>query len=123
MPSPWLWGAMLEEILNFIPFLGPAACFVIIGLASFMSFSDWHTAILPPLAVLVYCAIEGHFITPVIVARSLVLNPVAVFIALLFFGWTWGVVGVLVSVPLLAVVKILCDRVQPLAPVGEFLGR
>jgi predicted PurR-regulated permease PerM len=88
-----------------------------------MSFPDWHTAILPPLAVLVYCAIEGHFITPVIVARSLVLNPVAVFVALLFFGWTWGVVGVLVSVPLLAVVKILCDRVQPLTPVGEFLGR
>ncbi len=122
MPSPWLWGALLG-ILNFIPFLGPAACFVIVTLASFMSFPDWHTAILPPLAVLVYCTLEGQFITPTIVARSLVLNPVAVFVALLFCGWTWGVVGVLVSVPLLAVVKILGDRVQPLAPVGEFLGR
>ncbi len=122
MPSPWLWGVMLG-VLNFIPFLGPAACFVIVALAAFMSFPDWHTAILPPLAVLAYCTLEGQFITPAIVARRLVLNPVAVFVALLFFGWTWGVVGVLVSVPLLAVVKIVCDRVQPLAPVGEFLGR
>lgn len=122
MPSPWLWGAMVG-IFNFIPFLGPAACFAIVALVAFMSFPDWHTAILPPLAVIGICTVEGQFITPTIVARSLVLNPVAVFVALLFFGWTWGVVGVLVSVPLLAVFKILCDRVQPLTPVGEFLGR
>jgi predicted PurR-regulated permease PerM len=122
MPSPWLWGALLG-ILNFIPFLGPAACFVIVALAAFMSFPDWQTAILPPLAVLVYCTIEGQFLTPAIVARNLVLNPVAVFIALLFCGWIWGVIGVVVSVPLLAVVKILSDRVAPLAPIGEFLGR
>jgi predicted PurR-regulated permease PerM len=122
MPSPLLWGAMLG-LLNFIPFLGPAVCFVVVALASFMSFPDWHDAILPPLALVLYCTIEGHFITPVVVARRLVLNSVAVFGALLFCGWIWGIVGVLVSVPLLAVIKILCDRVRPLMPVGEFLGR
>lgn len=122
MPSPWLWGALLA-ILNFVPFLGPAACFVIVALAAFMSFPDWQTAILPPLALLVCTTIEGQFLTPAIVARNLVLNPVAVFITLLFCGWIWGVIGVVVSVPLLAVVKIFCDRVEPLAPVGEFLGR
>jgi predicted PurR-regulated permease PerM len=122
MPSPWLWGAMVG-IFNFVPFIGPAVCLGIVTLVSFMSFPEWQIALLPPLAVLGICTLEGQFITPMILARRLLLNPVAVFIALMFCGWLWGVVGILISVPLLAVFKIFCDQVSPLTPVGEFLGR
>ncbi|MFM9844303.1 MAG: AI-2E family transporter [Dongiaceae bacterium] len=122
VPSPWLWGAMVG-IFNFVPFVGPAVCLGIVALVSFMSFPDWQTALLPPLVVLGLCTLEGQFITPMILARRLLLNPVAVFISLMFCGWLWGVVGILISVPLLAVFKIFCDHVSPLTPVGEFLGR
>jgi predicted PurR-regulated permease PerM len=122
MPSPVLWGAMVG-LFNFVPFLGPAVCIGIVALASFMSFPLWQTAIIPPLIVAGVCFLEGEFITPMVLARRLVLNPVAVFVALLFCGWLWGIVGVLVSVPLLAVFKIFCDHVRPLTPIGEFLGR
>jgi predicted PurR-regulated permease PerM len=106
MPSPWLWGAMVG-IFNFVPFIGPAVCLGIITLVSFMSFPEWQNALLPPLVVLGLCTLEGQFITPMILARRLLLNPVAVFIALMFCGWLWGVVGILISVPLLAVFKSL----------------
>lgn len=122
VPSPLLWGAMVA-LFNYVPFLGPAVCISIVAIVSFMSFPDWHTAAVPPLIVLGLCTVEGHFVTPMILARRLVLNPVAVFIALLFCGWLWGIVGILLSVPLLAVFKIFCDQVRPLNPVGEFLGR
>jgi predicted PurR-regulated permease PerM len=122
MPSPWLWGAMVG-IFNFVPFIGPAVCLAIVTLVSFMSFPEWQTALLAPLIVLGICTLEGQFITPMILARRLLLSPVAVFIALMFCGWLWGVVGILISVPLLAVFKIFCDHVSPLTPVGEFLGR
>jgi predicted PurR-regulated permease PerM len=122
MPSPWLWGAMVG-IFNFVPFVGPAVCLAIVTPVSFMSFPEWQAALVPPLVVLGLCALEGQFITPAILARRLLLNPVAVFISLMFCGWLWGVVGILISVPLLAVFKIFCDHVAPLTPMGEFLGR
>ena len=122
MPSPLLWGAMVT-LFNFVPFLGPAVCIGIVTLVSFMTFPQWQVAAIPPLIVLGLCTLEGHLTTPMILARRLTLNPVAVFIALLFCGWLWGIVGVLLSVPLLAVFKIFCDQVRPLTPIGEFLGR
>ena len=67
-------------------------------------------------------ALEGNVITPMILARRLTLNPVAVVAALLIWGWMWGIVGLLLAVPLLVVAKIACDKIEPLHPVGEFLG-
>jgi predicted PurR-regulated permease PerM len=66
--------------------------------------------------------LEGFLITPTVVGRRLTLNPVAIFIWLTFWGWLWGVPGMLLAVPLLATLKIVCDHIQPLNPVGEFLG-
>jgi len=121
MPSPALWGTM-AAILNYIPFVGHVVGFSVIGLVALMSFGDLETALVPPAVYAGLAFLEGQLITPAIVARRLTLNPVAVFAALIFWGWLWMVPGMLLAVPMLAVFKIFCDHIRPLRPIGEFLG-
>jgi predicted PurR-regulated permease PerM len=122
MPSPALWGTMCA-VLNYIPFLGHIIGFSIIGLVALMTFGELDAAIVPPLIYAAIAFLEGQLITPMIVARRLTLNPVAVFVALIFWGWLWHVPGMLLAVPLLAATKIICDHIRPLNPIGEFLGQ
>ena len=122
MPSPALWGTM-SAVLNYIPFLGHIIGFSIIGLVALMSFGDLATAVVPPLVYAGLAFLEGQLITPMILARRLTLNPVAVFVALIFWGWLWQIPGMLLAVPMLAVCKIFCDNIRPLKPIGEFLGQ
>jgi predicted PurR-regulated permease PerM len=65
--------------------------------------------------------IEGETVTPMILARRFTLNPVLVIISLVFCFWMWGIPGAILSVPMLAIPKIICDRVRPLAAFGHFL--
>jgi predicted PurR-regulated permease PerM len=88
-----------------------------------MSFGDLATAVVPPLVYAGLAFLEGQLITPMILARRLTLNPVAVFVALIFWGWLWQIPGMLLAVPMLAVCKIFCDNIRPLKPIGEFLGQ
>jgi predicted PurR-regulated permease PerM len=122
MPSPALWGTMCA-VLNYIPFLGHIIGFSIIGLVALMTFGELDAAIVPPLIYAAIAFLEGQLITPMIVARRLTLNPVAVFVALIFWGWLWHIPGMLLAVPLLAATKIICDHIRPLNPIGEFLGQ
>jgi predicted PurR-regulated permease PerM len=121
MPSPALWGTM-AAFLNFIPFVGHLVGFSVIGLVALMTFGDLEAALIPPAVYACLAFLEGQFITPAIVARRLTLNPVAVFVALIFWGWLWMIPGMLLAVPMLAVFKIFCDHIRPLKPIGEFLG-
>ena len=121
MPSPALWGTM-AAILNYIPFVGHVVGFSVIGLVALMSYGDLGTALIPPAVYAGLAFLEGQLITPAIVAQRLTLNPVAVFAALIFWGWLWMVPGMLLAVPMLAVFKIFCDHIRPLRPIGEFLG-
>jgi len=121
MPNPLLWGVM-AGILNYVPFLGHSISAIIIAVVALLSFDDLGTALIPPGLFIVIAALEGNVITPMILARRLTLNPVAVVAALLIWGWMWGIVGLLLAVPLLVVAKIACDKIEPLHPVGEFLG-
>jgi predicted PurR-regulated permease PerM len=66
--------------------------------------------------------VEANLVTPMILGRRLALNPVVIFIWLIFCGWIWGITGALLAVPLLAIIKIISDKVEQLAPIGEFLG-
>jgi predicted PurR-regulated permease PerM len=77
---------------------------------------------LVPASYLGLSIIEGNFINPWIVGRRLTLNPVVIFLGLTFWGWLWGIPGALLAVPMLAMFKIFCDHIEPLAPIGEFLG-
>lgn len=122
VPNPVLWGAT-AGVLNFIPYLGPFVTTVILSLVSLLAFHGWEDFILPPLVFIGLATLEGQFITPILLGRRLTLNPVVIFIALLVWGWLWGIPGALLAVPLLAAFKIVCDHIEPLAKFGAFLGR
>jgi predicted PurR-regulated permease PerM len=121
MPNPGLWGAM-AGILNFIPYLGASVSLTIITLVSALTFDNLLQIALPPLSFLTMTAIEGNFLTPMIIGHRLTLNPIAVFLTILFWGWMWGIPGALMAVPILAVFKILCDAHKPLHSLGALLG-
>jgi predicted PurR-regulated permease PerM len=121
LPDPPLWGA-LAFVLNYVLILGPltgVAVFFVVGL---LSFDTLWQAFIPPAAYLVIHVIEGEWITPNLLARRFTLNPVLVIGSLIFWNWMWGIPGALLAVPMLAVFKIVCDRVRPLAAVGHFIG-
>ena len=121
MPNPWLWGVM-AAIFNFIPYLGAVASGLILTIVALLTFDSLEHAFLVPGVFIGLTTLEGFFVTPTIIGRRLTLNPVAIFIWLTFWGWLWGVPGMLLAVPLLATLKIVCDHIAPLNAVGEFLG-
>jgi predicted PurR-regulated permease PerM len=121
MPNPMLWG-VAAAILNFVPYLGAFTGILGMTIAAVLSFNSLGYAMLFPGVYLLLAIIEGNFITPMIVGRSLTMNPVAILISLMFWGWLWGIIGVILAVPLLATIKILCDHIEPLAPLGEFIS-
>ncbi len=121
MPDPLLWGT-LAFLLNYIPILGPftgVVIFFLVGL--FVASSVWG-ALLPPAIYLMVHVIEGETVTPMLLARRLTLNPVLVIVSLFFWDWMWGVIGAFLAVPLLAIAKIVCDRIPTLVPLGHVLG-
>jgi predicted PurR-regulated permease PerM len=121
LPDPLLWGVMAAT-LNFVPYVGAIVTSIAILLAAVLTFSVPLEALFPPLAFVALTTLEGNIATPALVGRRLTLNPVIVFASLLFWGWLWGVAGLLIAVPLLVVFKILCDHIVPLQVVGEYLS-
>ena len=122
MPNPLLWGGV-ATVFNFIPYLGAVAGVAVVGLAAMVTFDGWLQSLAPPLVFLALTAIEGQFVTPALLARRLSLNPVAVLLSLIVWGWLWGIPGTLLAVPLLAATKIVCDRTDRLASFGALMGR
>jgi predicted PurR-regulated permease PerM len=122
MPNPLLWGA-LAALAEFIPYLGATAMIALLSLAGLVTFDQVGSALLVPAAYLGVNVLQSQFIAPLILGRRLTLNPVAIFIGLVFWWWIWGVPGAFIAVPLIATFKIFCDHIEALAPVGEFLGR
>lgn len=122
LPNPALWG-MMGAVLNFIPYLGALTTITIVTLVATATFSSLGHALLAPACYLALATIEGNFVTPYIMGRRLMLNPVVIFIGVTFWGWLWGIPGALLAVPMLVMFKIFCDHSEPLAPIGEFLGK
>lgn len=121
MPNAALWGVMAATF-NFIPYLGSAVTLTILTLVSMLTFDEPSRIVLPPVTWIVLTSLEGNFLTPMIVGRRLTLNPIGVFLTVLFWGWLWGVPGALLAVPILAVFKIFCDANKRLAGIGALLG-
>jgi predicted PurR-regulated permease PerM len=122
MPNPVLWGALVT-LLEFIPYLGALGLMVLLTLGAFASFDDVGHALLIPGAFLAINLIQANLVSPMLLGHRLALNPVALLVSLAFWFWIWGIPGGLLAVPLLATLKIFCDHIERLAPLGEFLGR
>ena len=121
VPNAVLWGA-LAAITNYIPYLGAMAMLVVLSVVAVLHFDDPGSALLVPASFLALNLVESALISPLLVGRKLTLNPVVVFLGVLLWGWLWGFMGALLAVPILATFKIVCDHVEGLAPVAEFLG-
>jgi predicted PurR-regulated permease PerM len=116
-----LWG-VVAFLLNYIPILGPLCGVAILLLVGLLTFDTIWQALLPAGIYLAIHFVEGKAVTPILLARHFTLNPVLVIVALLFWYWMWGVSGALLTVPMLATFKIVCDRIKPLMALGHFLG-
>ncbi|MEA2781146.1 MAG: hypothetical protein QOK29_2690 [Rhodospirillaceae bacterium] len=121
LSDPILWGTV-AFLLNFVPILGPLCGMVILVLAGLLTFDVVWQAVLPAGIYLVIHIVEGETVTPMLLARRFILNPALVIVSLIFWYWMWGIAGALLAVPLLATVKIICDRIRPLMALGHFLG-
>ncbi len=121
LPNPLLWG-VLAFLLNYIPILGPLTGVVIYFFVALFSFNSVLHALIPPAIYFGIHLLEGETITPMLLARRFTLNPVLVMASLMFWDWLWGIPGAFLSVPLLAVFKIVCDHVDALTPIGHVVG-
>ena len=121
MPNPLLFGT-IAFLLNYIPILGPMTGVVLFFFVGLFTFDQPLWALVPAGIYLAIHIMEGETITPMLLARRLTLNPVLVIVSLFFWDWMWGIPGALLSVPLLAVTKIVCDRLPGLTALGHMLG-
>jgi predicted PurR-regulated permease PerM len=116
-----VWG-LAAGVLNSIPYFGPVIVMGGVALAGFFQFGTLSMAVALAGVAFAITSLEGYLLTPWLVGRAVQMNQVAVFVGLLFWGWLWGIVGLLLAVPMLVVVKSIADRVEDLRPIGELLG-
>ncbi len=116
-----VWG-VASFVLNFIPYLGSLIVTGASAVMGFVQFGSLDMALLIGGAVLVINSIEGYILTPWLTGRAARMNPVAVFVGVLAWGWLWGAWGLFLAMPILMAIKAVCERVDDLKPVAELLG-
>ena len=119
--DPLLWG-ILAFLLNYVPIIGPTTGVIMFFAAGIVTLDPLWLAFVPAGLYLLIHVAEGETITPMLLARRFTVNPVLIMIGVFFWYWMWGAVGAILATPLLAVTKIICDRIKPLQPVGHFIG-
>jgi predicted PurR-regulated permease PerM len=116
-----IWG-IAAAVFNTIPYLGPVVVTGCTALVALLQFGTLGMAFLVGAVALLITSLEGYLLTPWLTGRASRMNAVTVFVGVLFWGWLWGVWGLLLGVPIIMVVKAVCDRVEDLKPVGQMLG-
>jgi predicted PurR-regulated permease PerM len=119
--NPVMWGVIVA-LLNFVPYLGALTGIICMTIGAVLSFDSLGYALIFPAVYLAFGTLEGSFITPWVMGRSLTLNPVIILLSLTFWGWMWGIVGIILAVPILAAFKIFCAHIKPMEPLAEFLS-
>ena len=121
MPSPVVW-AVGAFVMNFLPYIGAVAGVALSAAVAIVHFEHLSQALLVPALYLAATSIEGQVVTPIVLGRRLELNTVSVFVTVIFWGWLCGIAGALIAVPFLVCLKVVCDNVEALHVLGNFLG-
>ena len=116
-----LWG-VAAGVLNCIPYFGPTIIMVTSSAAAAMQFRDVSTVAIVASASVLITALEGFLLAPIALGRAASVNSVAVFVAVMFWGWMWGPLGLVLAVPLLMILKTITDHVDSLSSISELLG-
>jgi len=117
-----VWG-VAAGVLHFVPYLGPVAIALASGLVAYLQFGSLLSAAAVAGASIAVAVAAGFVLTTWLQSRFARVNAAVLFIALLFFGWLWGIWGLLLGAPLIAIAKVVCDRIESLHPAGALLGR
>jgi predicted PurR-regulated permease PerM len=118
--APVLWG-VVAFCLNFVPILGPFCGIILFLAVGLISLGPVWAALLPAALYFGIHVLEGEIVTPMLLANRFTINPVAVILSLIFWYWMWGVPGAILAVPMLAIMKIICDRLRPFRALGHLL--
>jgi predicted PurR-regulated permease PerM len=116
-----VWG-IVAGVTNLIPYIGSVIVMTAAGLVAFLQFNSIQMALVVGGVSLLIHTLVGNLLVPWLTSRTSRMNPVAVFVGVIFWGWLWGIWGLLLGIPILMVVKAVCDRVEDLQPIGELLG-
>ncbi|QBQ54789.1 AI-2E family transporter [Nitrosococcus wardiae] len=117
-----LWG-LIAGVASTIPYIGPLLVFAATTIVALVQFGTIIMGLAVGAATLLITSIQGYWLTPWLISRTSSINAVVVFIGLLFWGWLWGPIGLIVATPLLIIIKVCCDHVENLAPLGELMGK
>lgn len=116
-----VWG-ILAAVTNLIPYIGSVIVMAAAGLVAFLQFNSIELTVLVGGTSLVIHTLVGNLLVPFLTSRTSRMNPVAVFVGVIFWGWLWGIWGLLLGIPIMMVAKAICDHVEDLQPIGELLG-
>jgi predicted PurR-regulated permease PerM len=119
--EPAFWG-VVAGVLSSVPYLGPIFVTIALAVIAFLQFDSIPIAAEIVAIPIVIFSLEGMLLKPAVMGKAARMNGVAMFIGLLFWSWTWGLIGMIVAVPIMMVIKCVCDRVESLQPLGELLG-
>jgi predicted PurR-regulated permease PerM len=119
--DPLLWG-IIAFLLNYVPILGPTAGVMLFLVAGLVTIDPLWAAFLPAALYLLIHLAEGETITPMLLARRFTVNPVLIVLSVVFWYWLWGIAGAVLATPMLAILKIVCDRIERLRPIGHLIG-
>ncbi|HEX5632042.1 MAG TPA: AI-2E family transporter [Gemmatimonadales bacterium] len=120
MPNAGLWAAV-AAVLNYVPYVGAIVTLVLLVVAGLVTFEGAREVMIIAGGFFALNMLEGNLVTPWLLGRKLPLNPVSIFVGLLFWGWLWGVAGAVLAVPLMVLIKIVCDHVPQLKGMALLL--
>jgi predicted PurR-regulated permease PerM len=121
LEQPIVWG-LAAGVLNSVPYFGPIIVTIGLAVVGYLQFGTIEMGLAVASVALVITSLEGWFLTPILLGRVGSLNHIAIFASLLFWSWLWGVWGMLLAVPMLMALKAVCDHVEELQPIADFLS-